>query len=269
MLTKAYIKALPENGNNVFKVRVPLYEDNTGQEAIFDALLCTDPSSYNGYSIGDAVYIQFEDEYLNTAVIMGKLYVDTPTESSSYNLVNELKVTDYASLPPTTKLGDYTAQDLVNLYNAASTVTSNTSSSTTKIVTEDSYDSFTIICSTWDEKQGKYVQDTSRWYTVTDEDKNPLYYIYTMAYSENLVPEERRKDGNFVIITKLVGLDGTETPVWDIAVDPFNTEVPYKTQIKYRAWCTTLNTYYGYMELISMNIPSHDITLEVKGLNLE
>jgi hypothetical protein len=34
-----------------------------------------------------------------------------------------------------------------------------------------------------------------------------------MAYSENLVPEERRKDGNFVIITKLVGLDGTETPV--------------------------------------------------------
>lgn len=257
MLTKAYIKALPENGDNVFKVRVPLYEDNTGQEAIFDALLCTDPSSYNGYSVGDAVYIQFEDEYLNTAVIMGKLYVDTPTESSSYNLVNELKVTDYASLPPTTKLGDYTAQDLVNLYNAASTATSNTSSSTTKIVTEDSYDSFIIS------------KDSSLWYTVSDSSNNPLYYIYTMAFNESVVPKERLNQGAYQIITKLVGLDGTETPVWDIAVDPFNTEVPYKTQIKYRAWCTTLNTYYGYMELISMNIPSHDITLEVKGLNLE
>ncbi len=258
MLTKAYIKALPENGNNVFKVRVPLYEDNTEQEAIFDALLCTDPSSYNGYSVGDAVYVQFEDEYLNTAVIMGKLYVETPTESSSYNLVNELKVTDYASLPPTTKLGDYTAQDLVNLYNAASAATSgDSSSSTTKVVTEESYDTFEIL------------HDLDKWFAVTDSNNNPIYYIYTMAFSKNVVPKERRDPKAFEIITRLVGLDGTETPTWDIAVDPTNTTVDYKTQIKYRAWCTTLNTYYGYMELISMRIPDHNITLEVKGLNLE
>ena len=53
-------------------------------------------------------------------IILGKMYTSTPTDSSAYTLTDELKVTGQAYLPPTTKIGEYTAQDLTNLYNAAS-----------------------------------------------------------------------------------------------------------------------------------------------------
>ena len=58
--TKAYVKELPEEGSNIFKVEVPLMEDNTGTEAIFDALLCTTPGHYKGLEVGDAVSVTFK-----------------------------------------------------------------------------------------------------------------------------------------------------------------------------------------------------------------
>ena len=118
--TRAYIVKIPENGDNHFKVRVPFMEDNTGAEAIYDALLCVSPTSYNGYSVGDVVFVTFENNKYNNCIILGKMFTTTPTSSSAYTLTDELKVTGQAYLPPTTKIGEYTAQDLTNLYNAAS-----------------------------------------------------------------------------------------------------------------------------------------------------
>lgn len=118
--TRAYIVKIPENGDNHFKVRVPFMEDNTGEEAIYDALLCISPTSYNGYSVGDVVFVTFENNKYNNCIILGKMFTSTPTSSSAYTLTDELKVTGQAYLPPTTKIGEYTAQDLTNLYNAAS-----------------------------------------------------------------------------------------------------------------------------------------------------
>ena len=115
--TKAYIKELPEEGSNIFKVEVPLMEDNTGTEAIFDALLCTTPGNYKGLKVGDAVFVEFEDDQYNTAIILGELFTEIPTKSTAYSVLNELRVTDAASLPPNTRFGDYTAQDIMNLYN--------------------------------------------------------------------------------------------------------------------------------------------------------
>lgn len=115
--TKAYIKAIPEEGSNIFKVEVPLMEDNTGTEAIFDALLCTVPGHYKGLEVGDTVFIEFEDDQYNTAIILGELFTEIPTKSTTYSIINDLKVTDTASLPPNTRFGDYTAQDIMNLYN--------------------------------------------------------------------------------------------------------------------------------------------------------
>ena len=115
--TKAYIKALPEEGSNIYKVEVPLMQDNTGTEAIFDALLCTTPGSYKGLNVGDCVFVDFEDDQYNTAIILGELFTDIPTKSTTYSIINDLKVTDAASLPPNTRFGDYTAQDIMNLYN--------------------------------------------------------------------------------------------------------------------------------------------------------
>ena len=65
--TRAYIVQIPENNDNHFKVRVPFMEDNTGEEAIYDALLCVSPTSYNGYSVGDVVFVTFENNKYNNA----------------------------------------------------------------------------------------------------------------------------------------------------------------------------------------------------------
>lgn len=118
ILTKAYIKELPNESSNFFKVEVPLMSDNTQNDAIFDALLCSDPANYNGYNVGDAVFVHFEDQRYNDCVILGKLFTEIPEENNAYVLTNELKVTGFASLPASTKIGDYTAGDITNLYNA-------------------------------------------------------------------------------------------------------------------------------------------------------
>lgn len=120
ILTKAYITEIPEDGDNHFRVRIPMYEDNTSGEAEFDALLCADPMSYKGYAVGDCVYVHFENDKQNVAVIIGKLFTTIPEKNTSYVLANELKVTDHAFLPPNTRFGDYTADDFTNLYNMAS-----------------------------------------------------------------------------------------------------------------------------------------------------
>lgn len=119
LTTKAYIIATPEEGDNVFKVNIPLMADNVNDEAIFDALLCSSSGNYNDYKVGDCVFVDFEDDKYNTAIIMGKLYTEVPNENEVYGLYNELKVTGSAILPEDTRIGPYTTQDIFNLYQAA------------------------------------------------------------------------------------------------------------------------------------------------------
>lgn len=114
--TKAYITALPEEGSNIFKVNVPLMIDNVSDEAIFDALLCYNEGNYNGLKVGDPVFVDFEDDKYNIAIILGKLYTDVPEENAAYGLYNQLNVTGSAVLPENTKIGNYTPQDIFNLY---------------------------------------------------------------------------------------------------------------------------------------------------------
>lgn len=126
MIIKSYIKALPDYGSNVYKVRVPFLEDNTNREMVFDALLCSHPGEYYGYKVGDCVYVEFEDDKLNIPVILGKLYIGTENESTTYHVVNELNVTGHVTLPPNTQIGDYNAADFFTLFQGG--VTNNSGS---------------------------------------------------------------------------------------------------------------------------------------------
>ena len=118
--TKAYITATPVEGDNKFYVNIPLMADNVNEEAIFEALLCSTSGNYNDYKVGDCVFVDFEDDKYNTAIIMGKLYTEVPEENEAYGLFNELKVTGSVVLPENTKIGKYSPQDIFNLYQAAS-----------------------------------------------------------------------------------------------------------------------------------------------------
>ena len=106
MLTKALIKELPEEGSNIFKIRVPLFEDTTGSEIIYNALYCYPPGIYGGLDIGDCVYVAFEDDKLNIPVILGKLYTGTTDEDYVFANINNLSVSSQANLPDNTMLGD-------------------------------------------------------------------------------------------------------------------------------------------------------------------
>ena len=114
--TKAYITKVPDEGSNIFSVNVPLMADNVNEEAIFDALLATTPGSYNDFKVGDCVFVTFEDDKYNIAIIIGKLFVDVPKENNAYGLFDQLNVTGSVTLPEDTHIGRYTPQDIFNLY---------------------------------------------------------------------------------------------------------------------------------------------------------
>lgn len=124
MILKAFITKLPDSGDNRFKVRVPFLEDNTTNEMVFDALLCNQPGEYNGYKIGDCVFVSFENEKLNTAIILGKLYIEDDMNVSNYHVVNELNVTTKVTLPEDTKIGGYSADDIFQIYQSINNINS-------------------------------------------------------------------------------------------------------------------------------------------------
>ena len=117
MTTKAYIKSLPNEDTNMYTVEIPLMEDNTGNEAIFEAALSYTPGIYNGLKEGDCVFVTFEDDKYNTAIIVGKLYTEDNANEPVYASLDSLNVTGSVVLPEDTKIGNYSVRDIVNLYN--------------------------------------------------------------------------------------------------------------------------------------------------------
>lgn len=114
--TKAYVTKVPEDDSNIFTVRVPLMEDNTETEAEFEAILSHSPGIYKGIEVGDCVIVTYEDDKYDTAIILGKLFTEVPENDQAFGLFNQLEVTGSVILPQNTKIGNYTAQDIFNLY---------------------------------------------------------------------------------------------------------------------------------------------------------
>jgi len=114
MFTKALIVSIPEEGSNVYKVRIPLFEDTTGTEVIYDALCCHAPGIFGGLNTGDCVYVAFEDAKLNIPVIIGKLYINEKDDYSK-GLFNNLSVKNLAVLPMGTLFGN--GLSIQNLYD--------------------------------------------------------------------------------------------------------------------------------------------------------
>ncbi len=121
LLTKAFITELPDKGSNIFKVRVPLMEDNTEGEAIFEATCLSTPGLYNTLHVDDCVYVDFEDDEITNAVIMGKLMSEdeTPTGDGNYQTTEDLKVADRAELPENTTIGGVSITEILQRIETA------------------------------------------------------------------------------------------------------------------------------------------------------
>lgn len=61
----------------------------------------------------------------------------------------------------------------------------------------------------------------------------------------------------------------TDSPIWDVRVNPIeDPSIAYKTQIKCRAYVTTLITGDGFIKLLSMKPLENDIIVITKQLDL-
>lgn len=87
-ISKGIIESIPTPGDNIFEVRIPLLEDNTKNKMIFKATCCTPPGYTSGYNKGDVVFVTFENEEPDMAIILGKLYTVPKEEQQKINLEN-------------------------------------------------------------------------------------------------------------------------------------------------------------------------------------
>ena len=124
MVFKAIVKALPKDDNK-YLVRIPPLEDNTTTEMVLPALLCNQPGEYSNYKIGDVVFIEFENNKLDTPVIIGKLYTGIDKNSTGFHKLEKLEVTGNIEIPDNATIGGYSAKDFFGFYQRAEYTLSN------------------------------------------------------------------------------------------------------------------------------------------------
>ena len=101
MVTKGIIKSIDLLGNTC-TVHIPFFETAGNDPIIETATVSNTPGSYNGYKVGDVVYVAFEDGSMSTPVIIGKLYLGTEKEKADPRgviNVEESSAAKKASLP--------------------------------------------------------------------------------------------------------------------------------------------------------------------------
>lgn len=116
MVIKAFIKELPEPGDNHYLVRIPFLEDNTNQESVFTSIMMHQPGGYGGYQVGDCVLVSFENHEMKVPIILGKLDVGEVNDELNTLVVDSLTVSSSVNLPKDTSFGGYSASDIFTLY---------------------------------------------------------------------------------------------------------------------------------------------------------
>lgn len=101
MLTKAIIKETNKIGSNKYLVYIPLFQlaNQTEQDAIYEATLCSDNCINNSLKVGDVVFVDFEDNRYEKPVIQGKLFTTKENkEITSQAIFKTLKVNEKVDL---------------------------------------------------------------------------------------------------------------------------------------------------------------------------
>lgn len=126
MITRGIIIKVPSgevttiNGttkvDNLYRVEIPTLRtaNNTTVTStsafVSDALLCYQPGSINSYRVGDVVFLIIDTPEA-LPIIMGKMFIGEE-EATTFNKCNTLEVTQTATLPENTIIGDISFKDL-------------------------------------------------------------------------------------------------------------------------------------------------------------
>jgi len=121
MITKAIILG-KQPGDNKYSVRIPLFETSSSPEQyVAKATACISDGVINPYSIGDVVYVGFESNEYDQAVILGKLSLtglpNAEQRASASYAMDSLSVANGAALPAGTSIGELTYKQLIETLN--------------------------------------------------------------------------------------------------------------------------------------------------------
>lgn len=132
MLTLGYITKLNKTDDNLFEVRIPIFEKAGSSKDLpdlsgsyFQATVNQVPGQYNAYQVGDCVVIGFLDNHYEKPIILGKLYLGNSQdkiEARGFLDSNALEVSDKAVLPGNTTIGEIDYKDLEKLLRAIETL---------------------------------------------------------------------------------------------------------------------------------------------------
>ena len=107
MVTQAEIQSIDFNSNSC-TVRIPLFETaGTLEPFIAEAKICIQPGIYNGYKIGDTVWVDFINDIKNWPIVIGKIFKNQDDEKANTGSVivsPSIKVSTYTSIPSTTEI---------------------------------------------------------------------------------------------------------------------------------------------------------------------
>lgn len=110
MITKAIIKRLNTENDNHFIVYIPFLRKANDKEenATLSATLCYIPGITNTFSVGDIVYVSFEENKASNPVIIGKLFTGNDSDDSitTTMITRSLKTTQNTDLSINTKIGE-------------------------------------------------------------------------------------------------------------------------------------------------------------------
>lgn len=107
-------------GTNKYAVRVPYFESAGGSQSILEATVSTMPGFSEGYLDGDVVQIAFEDRQAAKAVIVGRLFTLGDDEPRGHANLQDISVSNSATLPKSTMIGNVSGDDLEALVRNAS-----------------------------------------------------------------------------------------------------------------------------------------------------
>lgn len=166
MVTKGIIKSIDLKGNTC-TVHMPFFETAGNDSIIETATVSNTPGSYNGYKVGDVVWVAFEDGSMSSPVVIGKLYLGVEAEKADprgvLNVENS-SVSKTASMPADTKLNAEIDDNVPNttapygsLYSIANTL--NTLNTDVHQMDRDMGNRFKQVSSYIDE-QGKKLESS-------------------------------------------------------------------------------------------------------------
>ena len=120
MVTAAEIQSIDFTSNSCV-VRIPFFETvNTIDPFTLEAKICIPPGIYNGYQVGDTVWVDFIDDIKGQPLVIGKIYQgvkEENTKASGAVHSSELITSNSAKLPKNTTFENVDAE-----YNSISKI---------------------------------------------------------------------------------------------------------------------------------------------------